>query len=451
MQVTQTNAEGLKREFKVVVAAQDIEEKVEARLMDMSRTASMPGFRPGKVPVSLLKTRYGATVRDEVLEDALKEGSRQAIEQHELRPAVEPSIEVMTFEEGSDLEYTMSLEVMPEIEPGDISKVTLERLVCEVTDADVDEALERLAEQSKSFKPAAPDREAKSGDALIIDFVGKVDGEPFEGGNGQDHQLELGSSSFVDTFEDQLIGVKAGDHVEVNITFPKEYVNETLAGKPALFEVDVKEVKEPVPVAVDETLASNLGAEDLDGLRKAVREQIEREHASLSRARLKRSLLDNLAEQHDFEVPPSMVEMEFETIWKHLEEDLERSGTNRDEVRPFEEETKAEYRRIAQRRVRLGLLLLEIGRRNNIEVLEDELNRAMVEHARGFPGEEREVLDYFQKNPEAQSQLRAPLLEDKVVDFIIEMTQVSERKVTRDELLRDPREIDTELKAKKET
>lgn len=438
MQVTQTSAEGLKREFKVVIEAKEIEEKVDARLTELSRTVQLPGFRPGKVPVSLIKTRYGGAVRGEILEDALKHGAEQALSENELRPAVQPKIEVTKFEEGADLEYTMSLEVMPEIEPTDATKLELERLVSEVGDEDVTQALERLAGQSKSFKAAEPGRAAESGDALVIDFVGKIDGEAFEGGSAQGHQLVLGSSSFVGTFEDQLIGAKAGDRKDLDVTFPDEYVNEQLAGKAARFEVDVKEVKEAVPVAVDDQLAENLGMENLEALRKAVREQIERERGALSRARLKRSVLDALAERHDFEVPPSMFEIEFEAIWKRLEQDLERAGTTLEESGRNEDEVKEEYRSIAARRVRLGLVLAEVGRRNNIEVQQDELNRAMVEHARGFPGEERKVLEYLQQTPEAANQMRAPLFEDKVVDFIIEMASVTERTVSVDELLQDP-------------
>ena len=438
MQVTQTSAEGLKREFKVVIEAKEIEEKVDARLTELSRTVQLPGFRPGKVPVSLIKTRYGGAVRGEILEDALKHGAEQAISENELRPAVQPKIEVTKFEEGADLEYTMSLEVMPEIEPTDATKLELERLVSEVGDEDVAQALERLAGQSKSFKAAEPGRAAESGDALVIDFVGKIDGEAFEGGSAEGHQLVLGSSSFVGTFEDQLIGAKAGDRKDLDVTFPEEYVNEKLAGKAACFEVDVKEVKEAVPVAVDDQLAENLGMENLEALRKAVREQIERERGALSRARLKRSVLDALAERHDFEVPPSMFEIEFEAIWKRLEQDLERAGTTLEESGRNEDEVKEEYRSIAARRVRLGLVLAEVGRRNNIEVQQDELNRAMVEHARGFPGEERKVLEYLQQTPEAANQMRAPLFEDKVVDFIIEMASVTERTVSVDELLQDP-------------
>ena len=451
MEVTQTNAEGLKREFKVVIAAPDIEEKVDARLTELSHTITMPGFRPGKVPVSLVKTRYGGKVRDEVVEDALREGSQEAIAQHELRPALEPKIEVTRFEHGSDLEYTISLEVMPEIEPTDITKLSLERLVCEVSDSDVETALKQMAEQTKSFKPSPESYEAKSGDTLVIDFLGKIDGEPFEGGSAQDHQLELGTSVFVESFEDQLIGVKAGEHREINVTFPEAYANEKFAGKEALFEVDVKEVKQALPVAVDDALAQNLGLDNLEALRRAVRKQIEQERASLSRARLKRALLDVLAERHHFEVPPSMAEMEYESIWGRLQDDLGRAGTSLQAEGHDEEQTKESYRRIAERRVRLGLVLAEIGRRNNIEVLQEELNRAIVEHARRFPGEERKVLEHFQQHPEAAEQLRAPLFEEKVVDFITEMAQISERKASLDELLQEAEDpIETGIKKKAE-
>jgi trigger factor len=438
MQVTQTSAEGLKREFKVVVDAGEIEEKVDARLDELKKDVRMPGFRPGKVPVTLLKKRYGGALRGEVIEDAMKAGTQQALDDNALRPAVQPKFEVTQYEEGSDLEYTMSLEVMPEIEMPDLSKLSLERLVAEVAEEELDETVARIASQHKSFEPAPEGRKAESGDALVIDFVGKVDGEPFEGGSATDHQLELGSSSFIDTFEDQLVGVAVGDHREVNVTFPEEYPNTDLAGTPALFEVDVKEIKVPVAVAVNDDFAATLGLENLEALRRTVREQIERERTSLSRERLKRSLLDVLAESHDFEVPPSMVEMEFDTIWKQLEEDMERNETTFESMERSEEEVREEYRGIADRRVRLGLLVSEIGRTNNIEVQQDELNRAMIEQARRFPGEERKFLEFFQNNPEAAEQLKAPLFEDKVVDFIFEMADVAERAVSLEELMQEP-------------
>lgn len=438
MQVTQTSEEGLKREFKVVVDAGEIEEKIDARLDELKRNVRLPGFRPGKVPVSLLKKRFGGALRGEVIEDAMKAGTQQALDENALRPAVQPKFEVTQYEEGSDLEYTMSLEVMPEIGMPDLTKLSLERLVAEIGEEEVGETVQGIASRHKSFAPAAEGHQAESGDALVIDFLGKVEGEAFEGGSATDHQLELGSSSFIDTFEDQLIGAVVGDHRDVDVTFPEEYPNEGLAGKPARFEVDVKEIKSPVEIVIDDSFAATLGLESLDDLRRTVREQIERERGSLSRERLKRSLLDALAAENDFAVPPSMVDMEFATIWKQLEDDMKRGETTFESLEREEDDVREEYRGIAQRRVRLGLLISEIGRHNNIEVTQDELNRAMVEQARRFPGEEQKFLSLIRDNPEASDQLRAPLFEDKVVDFILEIAKVSDRVVTLDELMRDP-------------
>jgi trigger factor len=438
MQVTQTSEEGLKREFKVVIDAGEIEDKIDARLDQLKRDVRLPGFRPGKVPVTLLKKRFGDALRGEVIEDAMKAGTQRALDENALRAAVQPKFDVTPYKEGADLEYTLSVEVMPEIGMPDLTKLSLERLVTEVGEEDLDQAVQGIAERHKSFGPAEEGHAAESGDALVIDFVGKVDGEVFEGGSASDHQLELGTSSFIDTFEDQLIGAAVGDHRDVDVTFPEEYPNEEMAGKPARFEVDVKEIKVPVEIVVDDAFAATLGLESLDALRRTVREQIERERGSLSRERLKRSLLDALAAEHDFAVPPSMAEMEFDTIWKQLEEDMKRAETTFESLERDEEEVREEYRAIAQRRVRLGLLISEVGRHNNIEVTQDELNRAMVEQARRFPGEEQKFMEIFQKNPEAADQLRAPLFEDKVVDFILEIATVSDRVVSVEELMRDP-------------
>lgn len=438
MQVTQTSEEGLKREFKIVIGAGEIEEKVDARLDELKRDVRLPGFRPGKVPVSLLKKRFGGALRGEVIEDAMKAGTQQALDENALRPAVQPKFDVAPYEEGLDLEYTLSLEVMPEIGMPDLTKLSLERLVAEIGEEEVDETVQGIASRHKSFAPAPEGHKAEKGDALVIDFVGKVDGEVFEGGSATDHQIELGSSSFVDTFEDQLVGAAAGDHRELDVTFPEDYPNEGLAGKAVRFEVEVKEVKASVEIVVDDSFAATLGLESLDALRRTVREQIERERGSLSRERLKRSLLDVLAADHDFAVPPSMVEMEFETIWKKLEDDMKRGETTFETLEREEVEVREEYRAIAERRVRLGLLISEIGRNNNIEVAQDEINRAMVEQARRFPGEEQKFMALFRDNPEMADQLRAPLFEEKVVDFILEIATVSDRVVTLDELMRDP-------------
>ena len=437
MQVTQTSAEGLKREFKIVIGHSDIEQMMNAKLRDLGNRVRLPGFRPGKVPPKIIKQQFGKSVMGEVLQESVSNATQQAIKDHALRPALQPRIEVTKFEEGADLECTFAVEVLPEIVPGDFSSLTLEKLVTEVGDDKVDEALNRIAEQQKTFEPAKEERAAAPGDAVVIDFVGKVDDVAFDGGTAEGYQLVLGSASFIPGFEDQLVGSKPGESREVKVTFPADYGNAELAGKAAVFAVTVKELREAKPVAIDDELAKRLGLDNLAALKEAVTKQMQQEHAGMSRARLKRALLDILADRYDFPVPAGMVDMEFEQIWSQLSREAGEQGVAAAAGKP-EEEVRAEYRKIAERRVRLGLLLAEVGRQNNIEVQADEVTRAMVEQARRFPGQERTVIEYFQKNPEAMAQLRAPIFEDKVIDFIVEMAEVSERKVSLDELMREP-------------
>ncbi len=440
MQVTEISSEGLKREYKIVVEADDIGRKVDEKLAELSRQIRLPGFRPGKVPVTLVRKRYGASVRGEVLEEALNDSTRKAIEDRSLRPALQPKIEIDQFEEGKDLEYTVRLEILPDIETIDFAELELERLRAEPTDAGIDEVIADMAEGQKSFAAVTDGRASREGDALLIDFIGRIDGTEFEGGSATDFQIELGSETFIPGFEAQLVGAKAGEHRDVEVTFPEDYAGRDLAGKQAVFAVEVKEVREAQPVAVDDELARRMGLENLDALKEAVRRQISQDYAAVSRARLKRALLDALAERHEFAVPESMVDMEFEGIWKEIERHREKGDLDEADAAKSEDELREEYRKIAERRVRLGLLLSEVGRRNNIEVHQDEMTRAMFERARAFPGRERQFIDFVEKSPEAQEEIRAPIFEDKVVDFIIEMARVSERTVTPEELLRDPDE-----------
>ena len=437
MQITQTNTSGLRREYRITVGAGDIDLRVQEKLKALSNQVRLPGFRPGKAPVALLRKQYGRAVLGEVLQEAVNSATQKTIQDENLRPALEPRIEVTKFEEGTDLEYTMAVEVMPEIAPVDFRQIKLERLVAAAEDGDVDAMLRQLADQQKTFAAADPPRPAAKGDAVLVDFVGKVDGAAFEGGSAKDYQLELGSGSFIPGFEDQLIGVAAGEHRDVNVTFPADYGNQDLAGKAAIFEVDIKEVRESQPVAIDDELAKRMGLENLAALRDAVRRQLEQDYASVTRNRLKRSLLDVLADGHDFPVPEGMVDMEFNQIWEQVKEQpggVEAETTSSGKT---EEILKGEYRKIAERRVRLGLLLSDVGQRGNIEVKPEEVTKAMIAQARRFPGQERQVMEFYQKNPEALARLRAPIYEDKVVDYILELAQVSERKVPRDELVRD--------------
>jgi trigger factor len=439
MQITETSADGLKREFKVVVSAQDIERKTNDRLRDLGRTMRLPGFRPGKVPTSLLKQRYGESVRGEVLEQAVADSSQQAMSERGLRPALQPKIEVVQFEEGKDLEYTMALEILPDIEPADFSTIEVEKPVAEVSDEQVDETLGRLAESRRDFDAAPADRAAEKGDAVVIDFDGSVDGERKPGMQAEGHQLVLGSGNFIDTFEDQLEGAKAGDHRTVTVTFPENYGAAELAGKEAVFEVDVKEVKTPKELAIDDEFAKAFGVETLDELKTMIRDRIGQDYAQLSRSRAKRSLLDRLADTHDFQVPQGLVDSEFEAIWQRLKQEIER-GSAPDEAARDEEELKTEYRQIAERRVRLGLLLAEVGRRNNIQVGQEELNRAVIAEAQRYPGQERQVFEFLRGNQRALDNLRAPLFEDKVVDHILEQAKVNERTVSLEDLMREPEE-----------
>lgn len=434
MQVTEVNSDGLKRDFKVVIEAKEINEKVEHRLRELSARVKIPGFRPGKAPIKLLKQRYGPSVMGEVLERAVTDSSAQALNERGLRPATQPKIEIDSFEDGKDLEYSMAIELLPEIEPMDFSSLELERVKIQVPDEEVDAALERLAVSRKESKPLENPRPAQSGDILVIDFKGTVHGEALPGMAGEDHHLELGSSSFIEGFEEQLIGAAAGETRTVNVTFPQEYGNEKLAGQPAVFECTVKEIREPVPAELNDDFAKSMGAESLDDLREKVKERLGQDYDGFARMRLKREILDRLSEAHDFEVPAGMVDLEFDAIWQQVAQDREHGRIDPDDEGKAEDEVKAEYREIAERRVRLGLLLSEVGRRNQIEVGQEEVNKALFAEAQRYPGQEQKVVEYYRSNPQAQAQLRAPLFEDKVIDFIIDLAKVTERDVTAEEL-----------------
>jgi len=437
MQVTELSADGLKREYKVVVQANDIEGRVAKRLEELQRRIRVPGFRPGKVPVSLLRKQYGRSVMGEVLEQAVSQGSQEAISQHELRPALRPQIEVTSFEEGADLEFKMALEVLPEVPKIDLKSVALTRPVALIEDDALGRGLDNFKRRFQDFEPLAEPRPSQTGDRLTIDFEGTVEGEPFEGGKGEDLPLVLGSGVMLPGFEDQLTGVDAGAEVMVEVTFPEEFPNKELAGKPARFAVKVNEIAAPKPVELDDDLAKAQGFDDLEALRSAFRESMEREYARASRARVKRALLDHLAENHKFEVPKGMVDLEFETIWKQISEELKNSGELETSGKS-EDELKAEYRDIAERRVRLGLILSDIGQANELKVEQTELNAAIRAQAQRYPGQEQKVVEFFRNNPQAVDQLRAPIYEDKVVDFILQMAAVTDQQVSVEELMRDP-------------
>jgi len=443
MQVTELSADGLKREYKVVVQADEIEDRVSGRLGELSKTIRMPGFRPGKVPVPLLRKQYGRSVMGEVVEQAVNEGSQQAISDHELRPALRPKIEVTSFDEGADLEFTMALEILPEVPKIDLKAIELTRPTAEVTDEAVAKALDGLSERFREYAPPTEPRPSQTGDRVTIAFEGTVDGKPFEGGKSDDFPLVLGSGMMIPGFEDQLIGKQVGDDVTVEITFPEAYGAKELAGKPASFAVKVKEIAEPQPVEFTDDLAKGQGFDDLAAMKARLREGIEREYASYSRMRVKRALLDRLADTCKFEVPSGMVELEFEAIWQQVKQEAAAAeGAEGEAAEEPDATVRKEYHDIAERRVRLGLILSDIGQANDLKVEEPELNAAVMEQVRRYPGQEQRVFEYFKNTPQAVEQLRAPLYEDKVVDFVLQLASVTDQPMTPEELMKDPDEED---------
>jgi len=442
MQVLESNEDGLKRELKVMIPAGDLDARLTGKLEEIKNQVRLKGFRPGKVPMSHLRKTFGKQVMSEVIQETVTETSQKALEEKELKPAFQPQIELdgevePVMDGKADLTYTMSFEVVPPFDLADFSKIEIERPVVEVEDKDVDDAIERLASQQKSFDPRDEGAAAEDGDLLEIAYVGRIDGEAFEGGSSEDGQLELGSGRFIPGFEEQLVGAKKGDERQVNVTFPEDYPAETVAGKEAVFDVTVKEVQAPKPVEIDDTFAENFGMESLDKLKEAIREQIGRDFSQVSRDRMKREILDALDEGHSFDLPPAMVEQEFGQIWQQFEQEMERQQKTLEEMDESEEDLRAEYRKIAERRVRLGLVLARVGEENGITVTNEELNRALAERARQFPGQEQQLYQFYQQNPQALNELRAPIYEDKVVDYIAELAKITDKPVTREELFAD--------------
>jgi trigger factor len=445
MQVTATLSEGLKREFRVVVPVTDLAERAAARLDDLKGRVNINGFRPGKVPTAHLKKLYGKAVLAETIEALVGETNQKIVEDNGFKLAQEPSVKLpeaeddakAVFDGKADLDYTVAFEVLPAIELADFKGIKVEKPVVEPSDADVQSMLDTMAKQNRPFGAKADGAVAEEGDRLTIGFVGTIDGEKFEGGTAEDIQLELGSKSFIPGFEDQLLGVKAGDEKAVKVKFPTNYMAQNLAGKDAEFAVTVKSIETPGDRAIDEEFAKMVGFEDLAKLRAAVSDRLKSEYASASRRKVKRSLLDALDERHSFDLPQTLVDQEFDSVWRQVTQDLEGRGKTFADEDTTEDKAKDEYRKIAERRVRLGLVLAEIGEKAQIKVSDEEVSRAVVERARQFPGQEQQVWDYYRKNAQALASLRAPIFEEKVVDYILELADVTEKTVSKDDLFKD--------------
>ncbi|WP_371169720.1 trigger factor [Aliiroseovarius sp. 2305UL8-7] len=433
MQVTETLNEGLKRGYKIVVPAADLDAKVNEKLVEAQPEVEMKGFRKGKVPMALLKKQFGQRLMGEAMQEAVDGAMNKHFEDSGDRPALQPDVKMTNedWKEGDDVEIEMSYEALPEIPEVDLKKVKLEKLVVKAGEADIEEALGSLAETAQDFKDRKKGSKAKDGDQVVIDFLGKVDGEAFDGGAAEDYPLALGSGSFIPGFEEQLVGAKAGEELEVKVTFPAEYGAENLAGKDAVFECKVKEVKEPVAAEVNDELAKKFGAEDLDGLKGQISERLEAEFSGAARAVMKRGLLDELDKMVDFDLPPSLLDAEAKQIAHQLwhEENPEVEGHDHPEVEPTDEHTK-----LAGRRVRLGLLLAELGQKAEIEVSDAEMTQAVMNQARQYPGQEKQFFEFVQQNPQMRQQIQAPLFEDKVIDYVFELAKVSEKEVSKDDL-----------------
>lgn len=443
MQVIETAATGLKREYRVVFPATDLEARVNERLDELKGRVQLRGFRPGKVPVSHLKRIYGKSAMAEVIENAVREANDKIVNEHGFKLATEPKV-VLPSEEGgveqifagkSDLAYTVEMEIVPPIALTDFKTLKLERQVAEVADAEVDEALQSLGEQNRPFQLKADG--AEKGDRATISFQGTLDGQAFDGGSADDVPVLLGSGQFLPGFEDNLIGIKAGESRTFDTKFPDTYPAPNLAGKDVTFAVTAKAVDAPGAVTLDDDFAKTIGFDSLAKLRDAIRERIQREHAAASRQKIKRALLDQLDERHKFDPPPTLVEQEFNNVWSTIESDLKQQNRTFADEGTTEEKARADYRAIAERRVRLGLVIADIGEKNNITVTEDQLRAAVMEQVRQLPGREQQVWDYYRNNPGALAALRAPLFEDKVIDFLLELAEVTDKPVSREELFKE--------------
>lgn len=440
MNVTETKSEGLTREYRVSIPQVDLTAKFNAKIRELQPKMNLKGFRPGKVPAAHIKKMYGKSIMGDIVNDLVQETSDKALAEKALRPASRPSIQLTSDQEKlingeADLDYSMALEVMPEFEPADVTTISIERMVAEVPEAEIQESLQRLADNNKAYE--TKEGKAETGDAVVIDFVGSIDGEKFDGGAAEGHTLVLGSGRFIPGFEDQLVGASAGEDVKVNVKFPDDYQAANLKGKEALFEVKVHEVKGPKDVEINDEFAKTLGLESLDSLKDAIKAQISGELGFATRQQVKRVLLDALDERHSFDLPPLMVKAEFEQIWAQFEAEKKADRLSEEDKNKSDGELRTEYQKIAERRVRLGLVLAEVGRRADVQITNEELVRALRQEASRYPGQEKQVIEFYTKNQNAMAQLRAPIYEEKVVDYILEKATVTDKTVSREELMKE--------------
>lgn len=441
-QVKEVSNKGLMRAFTIKVPQDIVEKNLTAKLEEISKTMKMPGFRPGKVPMTVVKQRYGSSARAEIIDQTVSDETEKALTSRNLRPAMQPKIELVTFAEDKDLEFKLEVEVLPEVTPGDFSKIALERLVADVEDKVVSDAITRAAKQMRETEVVTEKRAAKMGDVVVIDFDGSVDGEKRPGMKGENHNLELGSKSFIDNFEDQIVGMKVGDKKTIKVKFPAEYHAADLSGKKAEFEVELKEIRAHKATEMNDELAKELGFESLAKLQERVREDIGSDYNRISRAIIKRQLMDKLADMHKFEIPAGMLDNEFEMIWKQVEASKAKGELSDDDKKKSDDELKKEYRNIAERRIRLGLLLAEVAQKQKIGVEPAEMRNALMAEARRFPGQEKAVIDYYTQTQGAMDRIRAPLLEEKVIDHIIGQAKVTDKKIAADDLIKMPAEMD---------
>jgi trigger factor len=448
MQVTETLSQGLKREFQVVLPAAELEERLTNELTTLKDKVRLNGFRPGKVPVAHLRKVYGRSVMADVVQNAVNEANRKIVDENGLKLAQEPQVQFPENKEDveralqakADLAFKVALEVLPSFELADLSDVTVTKPIAEVSDADLDEMLQRMADRNRPYSPKGEGKAAAIGDRVVVDFIGRIDGEEFQGGKGEGIEVQLGSGSFIPGFEDQLLGAKPGEERKVGVRFPENYGAAHLAGKAAEFEVTVKEVQAPGEVAIDDELAKGFGMDSLSKLKEAVRASITRDYDAQGRRKLKKGLLDALDAKYSFELPQTLVEQEFAAVWSQVEADLKNNNKTFADEGTTEEEARAEYRRIAERRVRLGLVLAQVGDKADIKVTDDEVNQALVERVRQYPGQERQVWEFYRKNPQALAEIRAPVFEEKVVDHVLSQVKVVEEPVSKEKLFSDDEE-----------